>query len=820
MLSQCNRLFLFLLLLLWGVAAQANTSLNEDEFDLSERAWLSSHRELIIGMPMMGDPPYSYKDADQRFTGPIPDIAQQIARKLGLTLRYKVYPSYADALTGLEYGEVDMLINDQPGEQWQASIVSIPFLLSTPRGALLNNGNTALSQQAAHGLRWICVTGGSACSELKKLGLPRVDEAESRSEAAFMLKQHLADAYLADMPSLVMVKEQHPNAGFTIATPDWVSGASLSINMSRSNSALVNLVTKAFNEIPVEERRHMLEATTTSPHADTAAVKSIQFTADEQQWLNQHPVLTYGVSPNWASMSEFNYRGQLVGFVADLMELMQQFSGLKFSLVRTHNWNETQHLLKIQQIDFIPAIAPTPERSQFVRFTPGYLFVDRVVIGPKRSADITDISLLRGKRIGMVHGSVDKELLTNIGAHPVQVSNDNGLLELLDTGDADYVILTMPSMNKRVSERYQVVYAGKDLRLPVAMAVRQDPMLQRILTKVLYAIPPAEFNKLEKRWLSMSVQTGINVETVLLWFVMGGAAATLLFALFWAWNRTLKREIVQRHRAEKKLNEQLAFVQTLLDSLPNMVALRDRQYHLTLCNRAYRELFIGDGSEGDGWGYMTEDERQQMLREECAVWETGEIFEGSGYTQREGDVPLHVVYVKLPYRAADGTIQGVLTVLTDVSALKAAENKVREVEGRLRDITDSMPGLVYQYLWQGAGKGCFLYLSQGASDILGMTHQELMEVESGGVIFGLNDEALAAFVDEVAIHARTLEPLDMEVLVPSVQGARYIQIRGNFVAQQGNDRLLNGVVQDITALKQQEHELRDRACTACWSCCA
>ena len=34
---------------------------------------------------------------------------------------------------------------------------------------------------------------------------------------------------------------------------------------------------------------------------------------------------------------------------------------------------------------------------------------------------------------------------------------------------ADYVIVTLPSINKRVSERYQVVYAGKDLRLPVAM---------------------------------------------------------------------------------------------------------------------------------------------------------------------------------------------------------------------------------------------------------------------------------------------------------------------------------------------------------------
>ncbi|MFM5016523.1 ATP-binding protein [Aeromonas veronii] len=814
MLRQCDRLFLFLLLLLWGVAAHAITSLNEDEFDLSERAWLSSHQELVIGMPMMGDPPYSYKDADQRFTGPVPDIAQQIARTLGLTLRYKVYPSYVDALTGLGHGAIDILVNDQPSEQWRSNIVSLPFLLSMPRGVLLNNGKMKLSRQDAHGLHWVCVTGVNACSELKKLGFPRVTEAESRSEAAFMLKKRMADAYLADMPSLVMVKDQHPKAGFTIATPEWVSGTSLSINMHKSDPALVSLVSKAFNEIPVEDRRHMLAATTTSQPADSGAVKSVQFTPEEQEWLNQHPELTYGVSPDWTSMSEFNYRGRLVGYVADLMALMQQVSGLKFSLVRTNSWGETQNMLKLRQIDFIPAISPNHDRGQFALFTPGYLFVDRVVIAPKRSADITDLSLLRGKRVGMVHGSLDKDLLTHIGAHPVEVNNDNRLLELLDTGDADYVMVTLPSVNKRVSERYQVVYAGKDLRLPVAMATRKDPMLQRILTKVLYSIPPEELNKVERRWLSMSVQTGINSETVLFWFVMSGATATLLFTLFWAWNRTLKREIVQRQRAEKTLNEQLVFIQTLLDSLPNMVALRDRDHRLTLSNRAYRELFVGDGEEGDRWGYMTEDERQQMLREECAVWETGDIFEGSGYTQREGDVPLHVVYVKLPYRAADGAIQGVLTVLTDVSALKAAENKVREVEGRLRDITDSMPGLVYQYLWQGAGKGKFLYLSQGASDILGMTHQELMAAESGGVILGLNDEALAAFIDKVAKHAQTLEPLDMEVLVPSVQGERYIQIRGNFVAQQGHDRLLNGVVQDITAIKQQEHELREARAAA------
>ena len=103
----------------------------------------------------------------------------------------------------------------------------------------------------------------------------------------------------------------------------------------------------------------------------------------------------------------------------------------------------------------------------------------------------------------------------------------------------------------------------------------------------------------------------------------------LFFALFWVWNRTLQRQIVQRRVAQKRLNEQLAFVQTLLDSLPSMVALRDRQQNLTLCNKAYREAFIGAESGGDGWSYMPAGEREQMLREEQTVWATGGLVGGA-----------------------------------------------------------------------------------------------------------------------------------------------------------------------------------------------
>ncbi|MFE8731079.1 histidine kinase dimerization/phospho-acceptor domain-containing protein, partial [Aeromonas hydrophila] len=40
-------------------------------------------------------------------------------------------------------------------------------------------------------------------------------------------------------------------------------------------------------------------------------------------------------------------------------------------------------------------------------------------------------------------------------------------------------------------------------------------------------------------------------------------------------------------------------------------------------------------------------------------------------------------------------------------------------------------------------------------------------------------------------------------------GDRYLQVRGSFVRQEQQELILNGVIQDITALKLQEHQLRE-----------
>ncbi|MDM5074000.1 ATP-binding protein [Aeromonas bestiarum] len=816
MLRLCYRAFLLCWLACWSLAAAAETGLDKDRLGLSERLWLASRSDLVVGMPSVAWPPYVYTSSRGGFSGPLDDFASLVASRLGLTLRYKTYPYYAGAQQALLDGEVDMLIGVTPSHSRQQQMRFTSDLMGLPRGILLAKGDDQLTLPAARQLRWVCEHGFSSCEELEQLGMAHLVEADSSDEAVFMVKKGLADAYLADLPALVRLQRLQQQAGLKVITPEWVTDTSLAMAVGPNNQGLLGLLELALNDIPLDERRRILETGGIVDYELANGPRQIVFNQSELEWLAQHPTLRFGVAPDWPAVSEIDGNGQLKGFLADLLKLLSMRSGLKFTLVPTSSWAETQALFKARKLDLIPAITPTAERRQYTLFTPDYAFIHRVIAARQGGKELENLNALKGHKVGIVGGSVEELILEEVGAYPVTVSSDTRLLPLLDQHEVDYVLMSMTTLEqalqKGFNNRYQVVFSGNELRVPVAMAVhQQDPMLQQILTKVLISIRPEELAKLEHKWLSLSIQTGINPATVLLWSSFGIGAFLLSVLLFIGWNRTLRRQIVQRQLAEHKLNEQLTFVQTLLNSLPNMVALRDREQRITLCNQAYRDAFIGAkvGDDCDDLDGMPPQERERVLREELAVWQRGEQLEGAGYSRRQDGAMFHVIYAKRPYRSPNGDMLGVLTVLTDVTRIKEAEERARKAETRLTQITDSMPGIVYQYLWQGPGKGRFLYASQGASEILGASQQDIMSAESGGEVFGFTEEALQDFVSKVANHAETLAPLDLEVRVVRPEGDRYLQVRGSFVPQEEGDLILNGVIQDITALKRQENELRE-----------
>lgn len=801
-----RQLFLSLLLLCGGMPVVAVPQLEE----AGAGNQTAPTEELVIGVPFGGYPPFLYEQPNQHYTGPLEELASRIAAEMGVSLRYIPYNSYEDAYTALNSRQINALIGIELDALKPEEMIHIGYLGSYPHAILMRHPDQRLTLEQARELRWVCIRGFGSSNELAQLQMPHVTELESRDEATYMIKLGVADAYLALEPIIAMELARLP-ASMGSVIPDWIPDSALTIATSTHDPALTARIRQAYQRIPVEDARLRLN------QKERRFKARLLLEPDEVALLQQkNKVIRFAVIPSLTGISELDDEGRLHGYTADLIKLLSQRSGIRFELKPTSTWLESQTLLQQHKVDLIPLIAPLSKREAFASFSSPYVNINTYVVARHGARPLTSSAQLKGRQIGVLSDSYEAHLVGVHGANAIEVDKDTELLTLLDTGKAEYVLLTMTHLGQQLkkgfNDKYQVALSSPEFSVPISMGVDiSQPELLRIMNKLLLAITEEEWQLLERRWLNVSVNTKPDYRLVYKWLALGGAALLTCGLLVMLWAYSLRRQIAQRKIAEGKLNEQLLFVQTLLNSLPTMVALRDSEQRITLCNQAYRDTFLvaSNGEVPDDLPNMPESVRKRVLEEERRVWQSGQALEGAGSSLHADGTPFHMIYAKRPYRDPDGNMRGVLTVLTDVSRIKEAEERAREAESRLTQITDSMPGVVYQYLWLGPGKGRFLYASQGANEMVGVSQHLLLNANSGGEVFGFPEQAEQEFIRKVASHAETLSPIDLEVKVERPEGERYLQVRGNFVREEPQGLLLNGVVQDITALKLQEHELRE-----------
>jgi PAS domain S-box-containing protein len=135
----------------------------------------------------------------------------------------------------------------------------------------------------------------------------------------------------------------------------------------------------------------------------------------------------------------------------------------------------------------------------------------------------------------------------------------------------------------------------------------------------------------------------------------------------------------------------------LADLLPVMVAYLDRDLTYRFVNKAYADWFerprtsIMGKTVHEHLGDHAYAERENLLA--GALAGERQWFASSFDHPLRGPVALHIDYV--PWPGADGTAQGVLVLLSDVTEQRTAERALRESEARFRRIADSAPVMMW-----------------------------------------------------------------------------------------------------------------------------
>jgi len=339
---------------------------------------------------------------------------------------------------------------------------------------------------------------------------------------------------------------------------------------------------------------------------ESTAVSTL--TAAERRWLSQHNSLSLGTDTNWAPFEFYDKQGELSGISADYMKNTQQQLQINFNPRLGLRWSEALEEFKLGNIDVMSTILYTEERAKSINFTDPYFEISLVIVSNRNGFYAESLPSLNGKNLGLIKGYVYNDLINrdypNINV--VNVFSIEEGLKKLQSGEIDAFVDSIAAINYEINKskiNNIIITAFTPYKLELSMAVRKglEPLIP-ILNKTFAAMNEKQHSAIANNWLSVRVQSGTQLSTIMVWALPTLSLLILTIFIFFRMNQRLKIEIYGRRMNEKILiaaQQDLAAQKTAMDE-HSLVSVTDIKGVITYANDKFcaisgysREELIG-----------------------------------------------------------------------------------------------------------------------------------------------------------------------------------------------------------------------------------
>ncbi|MFC3627810.1 ATP-binding protein [Vogesella amnigena] len=237
------------------------------------------------------------------------------------------------------------------------------------------------------------------------------------------------------------------------------------------------------------------------------------FTAQEQAWIAQHPVVTTIYDSDWRPI-EFIENGQMRGVAYGYLEAISKISGLQFKRANVTNWSEGDAGLLAGRIDIAPTLSrtqPPPILDGHIIFTRDYFSASMVLVTRPHNHISYSLSDFNGKTVAFKKGNSYKALIHE--RYPkvriLEVASPEEALRSVSDGRADAALdldfILQPILRRQFIHTLEVAGIITDMPVALCIGLRNDQVILRdILDKSLQAISAEEANAITNSWLEES----------------------------------------------------------------------------------------------------------------------------------------------------------------------------------------------------------------------------------------------------------------------------------------------------------------------------
>lgn len=268
----------------------------------------------------------------------------------------------------------------------------------------------------------------------------------------------------------------------------------------------------------------------------------IEITEEEQDWLDEHPVIRFAGDPSWPPIDYLVNEQQGLG--VDYLKHIEKVLGIQIEYVYLDSWDEIVEAIENRDVDIILGSYHASREDKMV-FSETIIEIPYIIISGNDYSDVIELTELNEMKLATVEGWILNQVLKDnhpgitVSPYPTvadalkAVSFGEEELMVHELASASYEIESHKITNLKFLQEYPRTVDTRFL-------IRKDyEPLKELIDKVLMDMSASEKREIYNRWISLSVkpfyQEPIYYIVVLVVILIG--------VLAFAWMKILRRQI-------------------------------------------------------------------------------------------------------------------------------------------------------------------------------------------------------------------------------------------------------------------------------------
>lgn len=268
---------------------------------------------------------------------------------------------------------------------------------------------------------------------------------------------------------------------------------------------------------------------------------------------------------------------------------------------------------------------------------------------------------------------------------------------------------------------------------------------------------------------------------------------------------SMVRDVTERKQLEQKLHDATEFLETVLNTIPIPVFVRDEQHRYLEANTAFchayhhqREQLLGKTDDD----YMAKEWADYYRQQADRIFADGGIFESiESFTLPDGSTQ-HALTRAMSHHLSTGKQILVGTVM-DITAQKQMADQLRDAAEFLRSVLNAVPDPLFvkdaDHRFIQVNDAFCQFMGHRAEDLLGKSDYDFVAKEEADFFWQQDDLVFASNRPHEA----------EEVFTDRAGNKRYLLTKKAAHRLPSGQQVLTGIIFDITTRKEIEARLRE-----------